>query len=77
MKVFPGYAFKNVLERLAEQSSALVFSQIQNNEILKTLFTHKKIEKRKNERRKNGDLNVSKWKKHFPFQLQHFSTDIQ
>lgn len=48
MKVFPGYVFKNILERLAEQSSALVFSEIQNNEILKTLFTHKKIEKRKN-----------------------------
>lgn len=48
MEVFPGYVFKSILERLAEQSSALVFSQIQNNEILKTLFTHKEIEKRKN-----------------------------
>lgn len=47
MKVFPGYVFKNILERLAEQSSALVFSQIQNNEILKTLFTHKKNRKKK------------------------------
>lgn len=52
MKVFLGYVFENIPERLAEQSSALVFSQIQNNEILKTLFTHKKNRKEKMNRGK-------------------------